>query len=110
VWFFIATSVIISFFAYQFKVVDFTFMELNLSGDSSCYYHNILLKNVMSYRVFDYSVPKISWYIFEAGILSFFLGLNIVIADSFCSHTRHKRTFKMINLPAVFLTFPPTSN
>ena len=110
IWFFVSVSVIITFFVYQFKIVDFRHLYFGDVSETASYnyYNNIFLGNIIKYRAFDFALPKISWYVFEPGLLAFFLGLNVLIADSTYSYSKHVKKFKALNLIAGFLTFSTT--
>lgn len=110
IWFFISSSVIMTFLVYQLDLVDFAHLDFSEISERAPYnyYNNLFLGNIIRHRVFDFSVPKISWYIFEPGLLAFFLGLNVLIADSVYRHSSHSREFKILNLLAGFATFSTT--
>lgn len=110
-WSIASVSVIVVFLDFQVHWLPFS--EVNLAeflnnDEAYRYYNNIIFGNYVMYHFFDFTVPKSSWYIFEPGLLSFYLGMNFLLADQFCECGRSCRIFKTLNLVAGLLTFSTT--
>jgi hypothetical protein len=110
IWWLASVSIIIAFFVYQFNLIEFSPFDLSeiVGSASYIYYNNIIFGNLLVYRFFDFVVPKLSWYIYEPGILSFFLGLNILIAEQLFLCSKKVILFKISNLIAGIFTFSTT--
>lgn len=110
IWSLASVSIIVAFVSYQMNIMVFTPFDLSevVGAASYTYYNNIILGNFLSYRFFDLSVPKLTWYIYEPGMLSFILGLNLLISDGLFADPKNIKIFKFINLIAGVFTFSTT--
>lgn len=110
IWSLASVSIIVAFVLYQMNIMVFTPFDLSevVGSASYTYYNNIILGNFLSYSFFDLPVPKLTWYIYEPGMLSFILGINLLISDGLFKDQKKIKIFKIINLIAGVFTFSTT--
>lgn len=106
IWSLASVSVILIYFSATFDILTFTQFDFGDVNELAPYtYYGNLLGYFIPYHFFDLFVPKINWYLFEPIYLSFFLGLNVVVADEICSGNKKSKRFRILNMIAGFLTF-----
>jgi len=109
-WVYISLSVIGLYVAYVTKIVSFSLFDFSTISENSPYIvqHHPLLGNYFKYSLLGFHVPKISWYSFEPGILSYFFGFNVLLAAHLQKVSLSSKKifiFKYLNMTAGFLTF-----
>jgi len=109
-WFFVPSFVVVTFFVYQFDIVSFTHLSFDEISETAGYnyYTNIFFGNIIKSNILGIPTSRVCWYVFEPSMLAFFLGLNILLADSVYSHSKYVTKFKILNFCAGCLTFSLT--
>lgn len=109
IWMYISITVVIGFALYRLELVKFDYVDFGaISTADYTYYNNIYFGNTISVIYWGENVQRMCWYIFEPGMLAFFLGLNVIITKSVYASYEYKKLFMGLNFVAGCLTFSTT--
>lgn len=105
IWKILSISAIIAFLGYEFKIIKFS--EFEFAEGSYNYYINPILGALLPKNFFGVEMARVTGYMIEPNLLSFFFGFNLLIEKHIFENKSHK-SFIYLNAIAGLFTLSTT--